>query len=725
MGNIDTAWTASAPGSAAAGAEAARTLLERLRSCAERRWIVLLAGPACAAALLIALLQQRPGGTLAEAADGLGAATSQLAWATASDAGPGERLRSSAELKRRVAALKAAGASAGFEAPGITLLESRLAALGPQADRAELQALAQTADHVGAAVRHEVALRQERLERWLKALSAALALTLLLPAHGLWRQRRRLRRALREFSDTLARSGDTVAPELTTPEAAPAEVSERRWRALADLSADWYWETDEQMRLSWVSSSTPLTTQLGWPIGELLGRRRDEIGAYDAPALGWDWLAERMTRRESFRDLELRARSRRGEHALWIQLSGRPRYDTAGRFCGYEGVGRDISTRKLDYERQRESEQRWALMVDLASDWYWETDAEHRLQPVGRAVYRSAVDYYEPGDGRTRWEVHAATPAEWWEQHRADLAARRPFRSFEFPTQAADGSHHWVSISGIARFDGQGRFLGYRGVGRDITVRKQAEDVLRRDNEALQQAVAERTRELEQINLDLDAFSRQLAHELRTPIGHVEGVAQLLSTRAAARLDAGDRELLALQARAARTMRETLEALMLLARSTVQAMPMEAVDLSRLAEEAAAELPELPRAAPVAWTIEPGLKVHGCPGALRIVLANLLGNAAKFTRRVEEPRVRLAASLQDDGRLRVTVEDNGAGFDPALAGRLFVPFSRLHAGEDYAGTGVGLSIVQRIVERHGGTVAAYGAPGLGARFEFTLAPAAA
>lgn len=719
MGNIETAWTASAPGESAAGAEAARNLLERLRDCAGRRWIVLLAGPACAAALVIALLQQHPGGELAAASEALYTASSRLGWSTAADAGPDERGRHRAELLRAVAALKAAGAATGFEPREITLLESRLSALGTASKLAEVRDVAQAAEAVATSVRHEVAQRQARLQHWLQALSAALALTLLVPAHGLWRQRRRMRSALRELSDRLARSADAPAAE-----AADAGVSERRWRALADLSADWYWETDEQMRLSWVSGSTPLTTQLGWPIDELLGRRRDEIGAYDEPALGWDWLHQRMTRREAFRDLELRARSRRGEHALWIQLSGRPRYDAAGRFCGYEGVGRDISARKLDYERQRENDQRWALMVDLASDWYWETDAEHRLQPVGRAVYRGAVDYYEPGDGRTRWDVHAATPSEWWEQHRADLAARRPFRSFEFPTQAADGSHHWVSISGIARFDGQGRFLGYRGVGRDITVRKQAEGVLRRDNEALQQAVAERTRELEQINLDLDAFSRQLAHELRTPIGHVEGVAQLLATRAAARLDDGDRELLALQARAARTMRETLEALMLLARSTVQAMPMETVDLSRLAEEAALQLPEIPRAAAVDWVIQPGLTVHGCAGALRIVLANLLGNAAKFTRRVERPAVRLSGCLQADGRLRITVEDNGAGFDPALADRLFVPFSRLHAGEDYAGTGVGLSIVQRIVERHGGTVSAHGAPGQGARIEFTLAAAA-
>jgi len=111
LGNIETAWTASAPGEAAAGAEAARNLLERLRDCAGRRWIVLLAGPACAAALVIALLQQHPGGELSAAAEALCSATSRLGWATAAGAAADERGHRRAELLRSVAALKAAGAA--------------------------------------------------------------------------------------------------------------------------------------------------------------------------------------------------------------------------------------------------------------------------------------------------------------------------------------------------------------------------------------------------------------------------------------------------------------------------------------------------------------------------------------------------------------------------------------------------------------------------------------
>jgi signal transduction histidine kinase len=248
----------------------------------------------------------------------------------------------------------------------------------------------------------------------------------------------------------------------------------------------------------------------------------------------------------------------------------------------------------------------------------------------------------------------------------------------------------------------------------------QAERLLLRHNEELQRAVAERTRELAQINVDLEAFSRQLAHELRTPVGHIEGLATLIEARSGGRLSEDDHELLRLQLRAAQAMRQTIDALMLLARSTVQAMPMSTVDLSALARQAVASLPAIERRAPVAWQIQEGISAVASPTALQIVLVNLLGNAAKFTRDVAEPRISLSARHGDDGRLKVTVADNGAGFDDADAGRLFRPFSRLHGGEQFHGTGIGLTIVQRIVERHGGTVAAQGQRGRGASFEFSL-----
>lgn len=578
-------------------------------------------------------------------------------------------------------------------------------------------------------------------DAWQGLAAALLALLLALALIGLWRQRRRLRASLHQISAHLGTGAwqDAVQSlredRLGAPSAFDALASgvegmlgqsDRRWQALADLSADWYWETDAELRLCWLSGSAPAVTLLGWTPADMMGRRRDQIEFLEAPAHGWDQLHKVMARRDAFRDVEFRARSRRDEHTIWVSISGRPRLDARGDFVGYEGVGRNITERKLAHERLAASEQRWSLMAGLASDWYWQTDAEHRIRPLAPELARRVRGFADRVVGRTRWDAYRdALPAAQWAEHQADLAAHRPFRSLQFEVETAEGEFLWLSISGIPRFDGQGRFVGYHGVGRDITVRKQAERLLLRHNEALQRAVGERTRELEQLNLDLEAFSRQLAHELRTPISHVQGLAHLIGERAATRLNDEERQLLALQVQAARGMRETVDALMLLARSTVQAMPMTAVDVSALALQVIGELPPIERRAAVEWHVEPGLAAQAAPAALRIVLANLMGNAAKFTRQLAQPVVHIGGGIDADGRLRVHVRDNGAGFDPAQAARLFQPFQRLHSGDEFHGTGIGLTIVQRIVERHGGTVAASGTPGAGACFEFTLDAGAA
>jgi signal transduction histidine kinase len=230
---------------------------------------------------------------------------------------------------------------------------------------------------------------------------------------------------------------------------------------------------------------------------------------------------------------------------------------------------------------------------------------------------------------------------------------------------------------------------------------------------------------LQTVNRDLDAFARQLAHELRTPIGHIQGLAQLLLSRSGEQLSAADRELLTLQLQSSNSMRETVDALLNLARSTMQPMPTEDVDITSLAQEVIDGLPPLARTAPVRWTVQPGLRAVASSAPLKIVLANLLGNAAKFTRRTAEPHVELRGHMSPNGSLHVAVEDNGIGFDPEKAARLFTPFGRLHTGEDYHGTGIGLTIVQRIIERHGGSVKAQTRPDGGARFEFSLPTTAA
>lgn len=693
------------------------------------------------AALVFALLFRMPDARVLGQADALSVAAAQLGWsASLADAdGAARAATAHRTLLRRHEQLRDALQRDGFESPALAAFERRLAMADAQPTPAALASLGEAAETLAGEVSAEYTDRADRVEHWLKALSVLLVLSLALPVAGLWRERQRVRRSLRQFSSRLGRGDwhDAVrglrdeqrsgAPSTFGDLASGVEdvlgQSERRWRALADLSIDWYWETDEGHRLSWISGPAPPVQALGLSTSSMLGRRRDQLGHLDAPAGGWEAFHARCDRHEPFRDVEFGVRAPGQDRSRWVSLSGRPRFDARGEFAGYEGVGRDVTERRAAHDRLLASEQRWSMMTRLASDWYWETDTEHRLLPLPAELARRYPAMAEQVEGRTRWDVHRdALGAEQWAEHRADLDARRPFRGLQFEMATADGRFVWVSISGIPRTDADGRFVGYHGVGRDITVRKQAERLLLRHNEALQRAVEERTRELEQINLDLDAFSRQLAHELRTPIGHIEGLAGLIETRGRERLSDDDRELLRLQARAAQSMRQTIDALMLLARSTVQAMPMSPVDVSALARQAIEALPPIERRAAVDWRVQPAMHATASPAALQIVLANLLGNAAKFTRRSEAPQVEVRATTDADGRVRIAVADNGAGFDPALADTLFVPFKRLHSGDDFHGTGVGLSIVQRIVERHGGSVAARGAPGQGAVFEFTLPP---
>lgn len=705
------------------------------------RWALPLLSAMVGALLLFALAFHLPPPEVMHHAEGLRVATRDLRSVPA-DAPPAHATATSERIERRLAALRTAMHDEGLAIPAVEAFgqrwERRLRDSPPAP--AWLDALVADADLAASDLQDAVQSRQQALGLGLQGVALTVALLLVVPIVGLRRERRQMRASLNEFSTHLG-SGDwqgavqTLREDRssTTPSTFGALASgvedligesERRWQARAELSADWYWETDERHRLSWLAGSVLPITSLGWSPADLMHKRRDELVFLAPPAEGWAAFHHRLDRHEPFRDLELHARSRDGRLGRWMAISGRPRHDRRGRFVGYEGVGRDISERKAAHERLAASEQRWSLMAGLASDWYWETDTEHRLLPLAPEFRRRYPVMTEHFEGRTRWELHAdALTPEQWAEHRADLDARRPFRGLQFEADMGDGRLLWLSVSGIPRFDGQGRFLGYHGVGRDITVRKQAERLLMRHNEELQRAVAARTRDLEQLNLDLEAFSRQLAHELRTPISHVQGLAHLLEARAAARLNDEERQLIDLQVGAARHMRETVDALLQLARSTVQAMPMETVDLSALAREVVAELPALEREGPVQWDIAPGLVVTGSPAALRIVLVNLLGNAAKFTRRTAGARVTLGATADADGRLRLSVQDNGTGFPAEQAAKLFTPFTRLHADDTFHGTGIGLSIVQRIVERHGGRVAARGEAGRGACFEFTLAPA--
>jgi PAS domain S-box-containing protein len=393
----------------------------------------------------------------------------------------------------------------------------------------------------------------------------------------------------------------------------------------------------------------------------------------------------------------------------------------------YEGraaevvLAHDVTQRRRAEAALRESEQRFRALVDLSADFYWVTDAEHRFTLRAGEILRRMRLPPEVDYGKTRWELETENMSEAdWAAHRAVLERREEFRDLLSARRGQSGRLYWAEISGRPLFDAAGKFIGYHGTGRDVTAQVEAEQALRQLNAELEAKVAERTRELAAANRELEAFSYNVSHDLRAPLRGIDGFSTLLASEHARKLDPEAQRLLERIRANAQRMGALITDLLKLAqvgRSTVH--PVQ-VDLSALAAEVAAELAPEPAKREVEWRIEPGMKTTGDPGLLRIALANLLGNAYKYSRNVARARIEFDVRARAAGRTEYFVRDNGVGFDMAYAERLFEPFQRLHGIHEFEGAGIGLATVKRIIEKHGGTVSGWGRPGEGATFIFSL-----
>lgn len=283
---------------------------------------------------------------------------------------------------------------------------------------------------------------------------------------------------------------------------------------------------------------------------------------------------------------------------------------------------------------------------------------------------------------------------------------------------ARDGSEYQIADSGAPIFDAHGRILGVILVFRDVTREYQLQEEIRRHRDELEERVAQRTRELETSNRELESFSYAVSHDLRAPLRAINGFAEALLDDKLDQLDETGQDYLQRVASAARHMGELIDALLKLSRVSCHEIRHQSIDLSRIARELADNLRAQEPERRVTWQIEDGLHAAGDPDLLRAVLDNLLGNAWKYTRGRDACRIAFGSEEQD-GKAVFFVRDNGCGFDPRYRDRLFAPFQRLH-GKEFEGSGVGLATVYRIIRRHQGDIWAEGRPGEGATFYFTL-----
>lgn len=382
----------------------------------------------------------------------------------------------------------------------------------------------------------------------------------------------------------------------------------------------------------------------------------------------------------------------------------------------------DITQRRVEQAQLRLLETAVARLNDIVII----TDAESLAEPGPRIVFVNEA--FERRTGYGREEVIGKSPrflqgpkTQRVELDRigAALEKRQPVRA-ELINYKKSGEAFWLDLDIVPIADGSGVHTHFVSVERDITKRKRSEEEFRNLYLELDDRVQQRTAELQVVNKALEAFSYSVSHDLRSPLSTVAGFSKLLEKSEGKTFSAKGRHYLNRIQAGATQMSELIEGLMSLAQLSQDQLTIEPVDLSEIARKVVQECRERDPDRVVEVVIQEDLQAHGDSRLLASVLQNLLGNAWKFTAKKPSPYIEFFGGVGPEGEIIYAVKDNGAGFDMALVDRLFATFQRLHSASEFSGTGVGLTTVKRIVEKHGGKVWAESKVGNGATFFFTL-----
>ena len=279
-----------------------------------------------------------------------------------------------------------------------------------------------------------------------------------------------------------------------------------------------------------------------------------------------------------------------------------------------------------------------------------------------------------------------------------------------------DGSTFWANVVITALFDEDRRLVGFAKVTRDLTERKRAEEDLRRLNQELERRVEERTRQLAEVNQELESFCYTVSHDLRAPLRGMLGFAEALMEDYGDHLDPEAADYIHRIARASRRMELLINDLLEFSRLSREDVRPHPLSLKVAIDEALSQVSgEVQGRAASVTVTEPFPSVMAHRGTLVRVVANLLSNAVKFVEPDKSPVVRVYTEGRED-RVRLWVEDNGIGVKPEHRERIFRVFERLHGVETYPGTGIGLAIVRKGMERMGGAAGVESEPGKGSRF---------
>lgn len=390
---------------------------------------------------------------------------------------------------------------------------------------------------------------------------------------------------------------------------------------------------------------------------------------------------------------------------LWTEQRNAPVRDAEGNVVALEGIARDITGRKRAEEALRESEERYRELFASSPQVLWVYDME-------TLAFLDVNDAAVASYGYSRDEFMDMTIADI--RPADDVPALQ-----ENVRQARGRAGPGIDEAGIWRHrkkDGtlidveiRSHALDFAGrpaelvMVTDVTERLRQEREIRALTDELEDRVRERTAQLRAANTELESFSYSVSHDLKAPLRAIDGYSALLQERAAASLDDDARHLVGEVRANAQQMGRLIEDLLAFSRVGRAALAHEDVDLAEVVSALVERERQMAPGRRIELAMESLPAVRGDPLLIRQALENVLGNAVKFTRPREVARIEVSAQRVEGGE-RITIRDNGVGFDPRYRHKLFRVFERLHYPDEFEGTGVGLAIVKRVMERHGGTV---------------------
>jgi len=381
----------------------------------------------------------------------------------------------------------------------------------------------------------------------------------------------------------------------------------------------------------------------------------------------------------------------------------------------YQELVRDITERKrADHQLKKQAE-----LLSLAHDAIIVRDPESRItfwNPGAETAYGwSAAEAM----GKVTHELLQTTFPEPLDQINATLQRTGRWEGELIHTKR-DGRQVVVASRQSLRRDEHGAPVATLEINRDVTERKRAEKEIRKLNEDLEQRVVERTRELQAVNKELEAFAYSVSHDLRAPVRHIAGFTELLQKHAEPVLDDKSRHHIATILDSAIRMGNLVDDLLAFSRIGRAETHQTTVKLEQLVKAVVADSAPDAQGRNIDWKIGELPICHGDPAMLRLVVNNLISNALKFTRPCKQARIEIGSLNHRPEEVVFFVKDNGVGFDMKYKDKLFGVFQRLHSQEAFEGTGIGLATVQRIVHRHGGRVWAEGTIDSGATFYVAL-----